>query len=87
MQIHLSNYYTNSEVDDIGDGLSTLVFNTYTKAEIDTQLTDYATILHLQGNYMTTLSITGTLMNNFASITLLVDISFMVKHIWITNSV
>ena len=45
----------------------------YTKAEIDTQLTDYATISHLQDNYMTTLSITEPLMNNYASITPLAD--------------
>ena len=37
--IDVSNYYSNLEVDDIGDGLSTLLLNTYTKTEIDTQLT------------------------------------------------
>ena len=45
----------------------------YTKAEIDSQLTDYTTVTYLQGNYMTTLSITEALMNNYATITLLVD--------------
>ena len=29
--------------------------------------------LYLQGSYMTTLSVTGTLMNNYAAMTLLVD--------------
>ena len=41
--------------------------------EIDTQLTDYVTTTYLQGNYMTTRSITEALMNNDASITFLVD--------------
>ena len=75
--IGLSNCYTKSEVGDIGNELFTLILNSYTKAEIDTQLTDYATISYLQGNYMTTLSITEALMNNFASITLLVDNSLL----------
>ena len=59
--IDLSNCYTKTEVDDIDNELSTLILNTYTKAEVDTQLTDY----------MTTLSITATLMNNYASLTLI----------------
>ena len=71
--IDLSNYYSKTEADDIGNGLSTLILNTYTKTEIDTQLTDYTSITYLQDNYMTTLSITEALMNNYASITLLVD--------------
>ena len=58
--IGLSNYYTKSEIDDIDNELSTLVLNTYTETEVDTQLTDYATISYLQGNCMTALSITGT---------------------------
>ena len=45
----------------------------YTKTEIDSQLTGYTTITYLQGNYMTTLSITGTTMNTYATITFLVD--------------
>ena len=73
--IDLSNYYTKA-VDDIDNDLSTLILNTYTNTEIDTQLTDYATISYLQSNYMTTLSITGRLMNNYASITLLVGNSY-----------
>ena len=67
------NHYTKTEVDDIDNELSALILNTYTKSEIDTQLTAYATISHLQRNYMTTLSITETLMNNYASIPFLVD--------------
>ena len=77
--IDLSNYYTKTEVDDTDNKLFTLLLNTYTKTEIDTQLKDYATISYLQGHYMTTLSITGTLMNTYASITLLGDISFYDK--------
>ena len=70
----LSNYYTKIEVDDINNEPSTLILNTYTKkTEADTQLTDYTTITYLQGNYMTTLSITGTLMNNYATIAFIVD--------------
>ena len=49
------------------------MLNPHTKAEVDTQLTCYTTVAYLQGNYMTTLAITGTLMNNYATITLLVD--------------
>ena len=52
--------------------------NTYTKTEIDTQLTDYTSVTYLQDNYMTTLSLTETLMNKFASISLL-DGSFYDK--------
>ena len=69
--IGLSNYYSKIEVDDIGNELSTLILNTYTKTESDSQLTDYTAITYLQGNYMTALSITEALMNNYASITLL----------------
>ena len=36
--IDLSNYYTKSEVDDIGNGLPTLILNTYTETEVDTLL-------------------------------------------------
>ena len=74
--INLSTYYTTSEVDGIDNGLFALVLNTYTKTEIDTQLADYATISYLQGNYVTALSITGTLMSNYASITLLIGNSY-----------
>ena len=71
--IDLSNYYTKSETNDTDNELSALILNTYTKTEVDTQLTDYVTTTLSQGNYMTTLSITKALMNNYASITLLVD--------------
>ena len=69
----LSNYYTKSEVDDIDNELFTLKSIFYNKTEIGTQLTYFATISYLQGNYMTTLSITEAVMNNSASITLLAD--------------
>ena len=74
--IDLSSYYTKTEVDDIDNELSALILNTYTKTEIDTSLSDYSTISYLQGNYMTTLSITETLMNNYASLTLIGDNSY-----------
>jgi len=64
--IDLSNYYTKTEIDDLDNELSTLILNTYTKTEVDTELTDY----------MTTLSITETLinsLNNYASIAFLGD--------------
>ena len=69
--INLSNSYAKIEIDDIDNELSTLISNTYTKTEIDSQLTDYTTITYLQSDYMTTLSITETLMNKYAAITFL----------------
>ena len=72
--IDLSNYCNKYEIDDIGNELSTLILNTYIKTEVDTQLTEYVTISYLQSNYMTTLSITEASNNNYASITILVDI-------------
>ena len=69
--IDLSNYYSKIEVDDIVNELFTLILNTYAKTEIDTQLTDYTSITYLQDNYMTTLSISETLLKNYASISLL----------------
>ena len=68
-----NNHYTLTEVDDIDNELSALILNTYTKTEVDTQLSDYSTISYLQGNYMTPLLITQTLMNNYASITFIID--------------
>ena len=35
--IDLSSYYTKFEIDDIDNGLYTLILNTYTKTEVDTQ--------------------------------------------------
>ena len=68
-----NNHYTKSEVDDIDNELSAFILNTYTKTEIDTTLSDYSTTSHLQGNYMTSLSITQALMNNYASVTFIID--------------
>ena len=42
-------------------------------------MTDYATITYPLGAYMTSISITEALMNNYASITVLVDISLYGK--------
>ena len=69
--LNLVIYYTKNQVDALTSNINLVDY--YTKAGIDTQLTDYAAISHLQDNYMTTLSITETLMNNHATITFLVD--------------
>ena len=45
----------------------------YIKAEIDSPLSDYSTITHLQDNYMTSRLLTQTLMNNYASVTFIID--------------
>ena len=79
--IDLSSYYTKIEIGDIDNELSALILNTYTKAEIDSQLTYYATPTHLQGNYMTSISITETLMNNYATIALLDDNFYDQAHL------
>ena len=78
--IDLSNYYSKTEVDDIDNDLSTFILNTYTKTEIDTQLTYYTSITYLHDNYMTTLSISETLMNNYVSLTLIGD-NFTINYI------
>ena len=67
------SHYTKSEVDDINNELSAAILNTYTKTEIDTTPSDYSTISYLQGSYMTSLSITQALMNNYASVTFIID--------------
>ena len=71
--IYLSNYCYKIEVGDIDNVQSALILNTYTKTEVDTQLTGYTTITCLQRNYMTTLPITETSMNNYATIAFIVD--------------
>ena len=68
-----NNHYTKSEVDYIDNELSALILNTYTKTEIDTTPKWLLYNSYLQGNYMTSLSITQTLMNNYASVTFIVD--------------
>ena len=64
------NTYTKTEVDALISNIN--LTNYYTKTEVDTQLTGYTTITYLQDNYMTTLAITKTLMNNYATITFIV---------------
>ena len=76
---NLLNYYVKNQVDTLLSNINLVDY--YTKTEIDTQLSDYATTTYLQSNYMTSISITGTLMNNYASIALLVSNFFMVEHI------
>ena len=56
------NTYTKPEVEALIS--NTNLTDYYTKAEIDTSLGDYSTISYLQDNYMTSLLITQTLMNN-----------------------
>ena len=36
----MPNFYDKNEIDAIGDELSSLVLNTYTKTEVDNLLTD-----------------------------------------------
>ena len=67
----ISNTYIKTEAEALISNTNLVDF--YTKAEVDSQLTDYTTVTYLQGNYMTTLAITETLMNNYATVTLLVD--------------
>ena len=68
----LVNYYTKNQVGTLISDID--LVDCYTKTEIDTQLTDYVTTAYLQANYMTSISITETSMNNYASITFLVGI-------------
>ena len=72
--LNVVNCYTKNQADSLIYNINLVGY--YTKAEIDTQLTDYAAITYLQGNYMTSMSITGILMNSYASITLFVDSSY-----------
>ena len=64
-------YFIKNQVDTLISNINLVDY--YTQAEIDSQLTDYTTITYLQGNGMTTLSITWTLMNSCAAKALLVD--------------
>ena len=57
--------YTKTEVEALIYNINLVDY--YTKTQVDTQLTDYTTITYSQGNYMTTLSITETLINNYAT--------------------
>ena len=65
------NYYTKNQLDALISNINLVDY--YTKTENDSQLTDYTTISYLQGNYMTTLSITEPIMNIYATITFIVD--------------
>ena len=69
--LNLLNYYTKNQVDTLISSISLVDY--YTKAKIDTRLTGYVTTTYSQANCMTSMSITETLMNNYASITCLVD--------------
>ena len=69
--LNLVNYYIKNQVDALICNIDLVDY--YTKTEIDSQLTCYTTVTYLQGNYMTALSITEALMNNYATITFTVD--------------
>ena len=60
------NTYTITEVEALIYNINLVDY--YTKTEVDTQLTDYTTVIYLQGNYTTSLLITQALMNNYASV-------------------
>ena len=62
------NTYIKPEVEALLP--NTNLTDYYTKAEIDTSLSDYSTISYLQSNYMTSLLIAQALMNNYASMSL-----------------
>ena len=49
--IDLINYYTKTEIDDLDNELSALIFNTYNKREIDTFLTYYYNIEYLNTQF------------------------------------
>ena len=63
--------YTKPEVEALISNINLTDY--FIKAEIDTSLSDYSAISHLQGNCMTSLLIAQAFMNNYASITLLND--------------
>ena len=65
------NTYTKTEVEALISNI--ILTDYYTKNEFGTTLSDYSTISYSQGNYMTSLLITQTLMNNYASITFTID--------------
>ena len=70
------NYYIKNQGDALISNIN--LIDSYTKTEIDSRLIGYTTIAYVQGNYMTSISITETLMNKYASIALLGD-NFYVK--------
>ena len=65
------NTYSKPEVEALISNI--ILTDYYTKTGIDTSLGDYSTISYLQDNYMTSLLITQALMNNYASITFIID--------------
>ena len=67
----LSNYYTKPQVEALIYNIN--LSDYYTKTGVDSSLSDYSTITYLQDNYMTSLLITQALMNNYASVTFIID--------------
>ena len=66
--IDLSNYYSKIEVGDIGNGLSTLISNTYTKTEIDTLLyTNHPSLSFIVDNLYSNTEIDSTLSDYITS--------------------
>ena len=49
--IDLSNYYIKTEIDDLDNGLPTLVLHTYSNSELDTLFTYYYNIEHLNTQF------------------------------------
>ena len=76
--LNLVNNYTKNQVGALIYNINLVDY--YTETKIGSQLTDFTTITYLQGNYMTSLSIT-TLMKNYASITPLVNNFYDKTHL------
>ena len=76
--LDLSNYDSKTEVDDIDNGLSTLISNTYTKTEIDTPLyTHYPSLTFTVDNFDSKTEIDPTLSDYITSTQL--DASYYTK--------
>ena len=72
----LNNYYTKSEVDDIGNELFTIILNTYTKNEVDTLVyTNHTSLSFLVDNFYSTTEIDSSLSDYTASAQLHNDLS------------
>ena len=69
--VNVVNYFIKNQVGALIYNINLVDY--YTKTEIDTQLAEYTTIAYLQAGYMTPMPKAGTLMNNCATIALLVD--------------
>ena len=60
--IYLSSYYTKIEIGDIGNELSALILNAYTKTEVDTLLyANYPSLSFTVDNFYSKTEIVSTL--------------------------